>query len=124
MNDWRKHDPLVVGLYLTANRRARGGAKLVESFPLNNNVKARARWDDVIEAVRTEAKARGYEVRTVSQVAAPGDIHVAAYVGDKGQGFNALRARKKPVTRTGPHGGPLGRHVKKKTAKTIQRNRG
>jgi len=127
MTDWTKQEQLVVGVYLAPKRgaKARGGAPLIDTFVLDPKVKARKRWDDVKAAVKAEVEARGYELRTVSIIAEQkSDIHVSAYVHDRGQGMNALLQRSKPVRRDGPHGGPLGRHVKKKTAQTIARNRG
>jgi len=123
VTNWYERDPLTVGVYLTAARGSRGGAKLVDTFALDGRVKARHRWDDVKDAVKREVEQRGYKLRTVSAVHDATDIHVAAYVNDRGQGLKAIMSRAKPVRRDGPQGGPLGRNVGKRTAKTINRNR-
>ena len=124
-----QHNPggetVVVGIYLESKHRGEGKAKLMETLSVKLEGDVATYLHVVKEKVRQWAQARNVKVRSVNVVHQPKDIHVVAYIHDRGQGAGVLlkKERKHPVERGGAHGGPLGRETRAATRRTVAANK-
>jgi len=83
-----------------------------------------SRIDEIKKLAREECAKRKLTLRTVS-VDANSTRDVLVYVRHDDNANAALLQRKPAVTRSGPHGGPLGREVKRISQRAVRRrNRG